>query len=400
MKYIVPENRLEDLLRKSRERHSNNEEKGHKSGSFDLNGKTVNYSLFDKRNSIFSNTKIGGKSYRIFIMNELDFLPLSKEEQKKISEYRIKKYLEKRLSINESTIPSWLKRRFNKQNLENHISSAINIDPTPCENFGDEFEYADNVLSWALDDFLTADENIIDMIGDDYDDIHSLMVDYMKEWFGEEVLDLYRDTCQEYINESKINSFIEKFVKEKLDELEFRKTRDGFYFEKSGSDDIKYGIEGEKFGQKYDVLIGWRLLKDLTDLFGIDNETGVEFFKKELISRKLPIIRISSPDFSAMDDIIQNNNLVENINQSSKIEKMIESILSQIDNEYVCEFKIDPEIDEDRYWINIVFNGNFEKLPGHERLLVRTELANQIEDVLENYLSTKVYIGATVNPTC
>ena len=54
---------------------------------------------------------------------------------------------------------------------------------------------SDNIISWACDDFLTVEENL--SLGEDYDEIYSFIYDYIKELFGFELLELYRDTCEE-----------------------------------------------------------------------------------------------------------------------------------------------------------------------------------------------------------
>lgn len=291
MKYIILESKLEMLQKLSRERHANSEDKGHKSGSFDLNGKKVSYDLFDKRNSIFSNTKVGQNRFRIFIMNELDFLPLTVEEQKKIAEYRIRKFLEKKLSINESVIPNWIKRRFTELSMRIYIDRNIQDEPTPCDVYGDEFEFADNIISRSVDDLLFEDEDLMNRLGDEFDEVQSYMLDVAKGWFGEELLGLYVDTCSGLLDES---------VEE----------------------------------------------------------------------------------------------------QPNKVINMIEKLLKQIDSKYVCKFWVDPEMDDDSYWIMIHFNGNFQKLLGRDRLLVRDKISSDIVDMIEKYLSIPVQIGATIDSKC
>jgi hypothetical protein len=94
-----------------------------------------------------------------------------------------------------NSIPLWLKRRIGEDNLKTFVDQSIQQQPTPCSDFSDEFEYADNIISWACDDFLTVDESL--SLGEDYDEIYSLVYDYIKETFGFELLELYRDTCGE-----------------------------------------------------------------------------------------------------------------------------------------------------------------------------------------------------------
>ena len=62
----------------------------------------------------------------------------------------------------EQEIPNWFKRRFNAANMEKHITNGEIYYPTLCDDFGDEFEYADNVISYAVDEFMTIDEDIFE----------------------------------------------------------------------------------------------------------------------------------------------------------------------------------------------------------------------------------------------
>ncbi|NDE79248.1 MAG: hypothetical protein EB047_08620, partial [Chitinophagaceae bacterium] len=65
------------------------------------------------------------RKHHIFIMNELDFLPLEKEKQEKISEYRIKKFLEKKNFLFESDSLRWFKRRATKDRM---LALQLEID--------------------------------------------------------------------------------------------------------------------------------------------------------------------------------------------------------------------------------------------------------------------------------
>ena len=91
-----------------------------------------------------------------------------------------------------------LKRRLNYHNLEKFIFNAELDFPTLCDDFGDEFEYADNVISRAADDFLMEDETFYDSLGEDYDDIHDYVVDFAKEHFGDYLIEIYQSTCADY----------------------------------------------------------------------------------------------------------------------------------------------------------------------------------------------------------
>ncbi len=108
---------------------------------------------------------------------------------------------------------SWLKRRVNPESMKNYITTAEINFPTLCDDFGDEFEYADNVIRWAVDDFLTSNED--SYLDEMYDEIHDLIVDWCKGWFGEYLFEIYRNTCPEedYINESEHNTWYDELQK-------------------------------------------------------------------------------------------------------------------------------------------------------------------------------------------
>lgn len=202
MKYKITETQLEKLQQQSRERHKDSADKMHKSGSFDLNGKNVEYTLTTKRNSVFSNVKLIGNSYKIFIMNEMDFILLDQKEQKKIAEYRIKKFLEKKLSLKEDLLPKPIKRRFSEDQMRKFLDQQLETETDICDEYGDQFEFADNVIARSLDDFLTVDEDIMYLIGDDFDHVHSVLTDYMKQWFGMELMEQYMESCDEILFEN------------------------------------------------------------------------------------------------------------------------------------------------------------------------------------------------------
>jgi len=91
----------------------------------------------------------------------------------------------------------WLRRRLNKENLQNFITNAEIDYPMLCDDFGDEFEFADKIISRAVDDFLLEDMEKLDFLNDQYDYLHDMVTDMAKEWFGENLLEIYRNTCNE-----------------------------------------------------------------------------------------------------------------------------------------------------------------------------------------------------------
>jgi hypothetical protein len=95
----------------------------------------------------------------------------------------------------EQEIPNWFKRRFNAANMEKHITNGEINYPTLCDDFGDEFEYADNVIRYAVNEFLTIDEDIFE--DERYDEWEEMLIEMCKEKFGERLFEAYRTTCQD-----------------------------------------------------------------------------------------------------------------------------------------------------------------------------------------------------------
>lgn len=67
---------------------------------------------------------------------------------KKRLEYRIKKFLEKKLSINEELLPNFLRRRFNRETMVSFVDGVMKI--ISCEDSSDEFEFGDESSTYLL----------------------------------------------------------------------------------------------------------------------------------------------------------------------------------------------------------------------------------------------------------
>lgn len=83
-----------------------------------------------------------------------------------------------------------------------------------------------------------------------------------------------------------------------------------------------------------------------------------------------------------------------------KVAILMEKILSSIESEYICKIWVDPEMEDDAYWVNIIFNAKFMELEGHERLYRRTSFANTIENKIRDYFDVQVFVGTSVDSTC
>jgi hypothetical protein len=105
------------------------------------------------------------------------------------------------MGISESTIPNSIKRRANRETLKEYIFKAEIEYPTLCDDFEDEYEYADAVIDYAVDKLLDdVDDNIFEQ------DYISDVMDYLRSmsriFFGQYLIDIYKTTCSEYMSDS------------------------------------------------------------------------------------------------------------------------------------------------------------------------------------------------------
>jgi hypothetical protein len=89
----------------------------------------------------------------------------------------------KRIVESDDDIGSRMKRRFDV--LQNLIQQEVDNEDEP-ESYSDAFEYASNILSYAVNEFISLPGN--EYMADRYDDV----LDYAKEEFGEDVMDVFR----------------------------------------------------------------------------------------------------------------------------------------------------------------------------------------------------------------
>lgn len=109
--------------------------------------------------------------------------------------YIITESQEKFLIENDDSL--WYKRRASTPEImKKFIDEQITEQSTLCEDFSDEFEYADNIISDAIDEFFNTNPNVYD--SPEFFDMQSDLNDKCKEWFGEELLEIFRDTCEEF----------------------------------------------------------------------------------------------------------------------------------------------------------------------------------------------------------
>jgi hypothetical protein len=98
--------------------------------------------------------------------------------------------------IRESILPAPIRRRANKETLEIFINDGIINYPTLCDDFGDGYEYADNVIDYAVDNFLwKIDDDIEEK--EYYSDVMDFLREMCRELFEDKLVEDYNFTCIE-----------------------------------------------------------------------------------------------------------------------------------------------------------------------------------------------------------
>jgi hypothetical protein len=108
-----------------------------------------------------------------------------------------------------------------------------------CQDFGDEFEYADNIISSALSDFFVQIEEDLD--SDFYYEVHDLC----KDWFGEDLITEFVEECGGFEEEEEEEfMFMESAFSDEIDEVDVSGSQ-GIY----GEMDPPYDFDSEGPGK-------------------------------------------------------------------------------------------------------------------------------------------------------
>ena len=99
-----------------------------------------------------------------------------------------------------SAFSRFLLRRSNEENLEKYITAGELAYPMLCEDFEDEYDYADAVIRYTLDELIGEFESLEGII--DYDneqDINTIddFINLCRDLFGDYLTDVYMSTCSE-----------------------------------------------------------------------------------------------------------------------------------------------------------------------------------------------------------
>ena len=97
MTILILGDQYEKLLQASRERHADSPKPYIKGNIFDFNGDSVSYSIVNRKdNTIYANYTYKGDRHIVHIMNDLDFVRLSKKEQRSAAQNKIQKDIERK----------------------------------------------------------------------------------------------------------------------------------------------------------------------------------------------------------------------------------------------------------------------------------------------------------------
>jgi hypothetical protein len=105
-------------------------------------------------------------------------------------------WCEDKESINESVIPASIRRRADRETLEIFINDGIINYPTLCDDFDDGYEYADNVIDYAVDNILwSIDDDVEEK--DYYSDALDFLRSRCRQLFEDKLIEDYNFTCIE-----------------------------------------------------------------------------------------------------------------------------------------------------------------------------------------------------------
>jgi hypothetical protein len=86
-----------------------------------------------------------------------------------------------------------LKRRVNKESFERYILETQAEWPTLCDDFEDEYEYSDNIISMSIEHFFTVNED--DFTMNEYEEFVDRIFLMCRNWYGDDLMETYLSAC-------------------------------------------------------------------------------------------------------------------------------------------------------------------------------------------------------------
>ena len=101
--------------------------------------------------------------------------------------------------ITENTVFDKIKRRFNQEYLTEFIEEAIEDEDAyePCSEFGDGYEYADEVIRKAINNFLYSLSIEIELTQESFEETEEILVDLSKDWFNDSLMESFEQNCSD-----------------------------------------------------------------------------------------------------------------------------------------------------------------------------------------------------------
>ncbi len=101
--------------------------------------------------------------------------------------------------IKENTVFDKIKRRFNQEYLTEFIEEAIEDEDAyePCSEFGDGYEYADEVIRKAINNFLYSLAGEIELTSESFEETEEILVDLSKNWFEDSLIEGFEENCSD-----------------------------------------------------------------------------------------------------------------------------------------------------------------------------------------------------------
>jgi len=133
-----------------------------------------------------------------------------------------------------------------------------------CQDFGDEFEYADNIITSALSDFFV-------QIGEDLDsDFYYEVHDLCKDWFGDDLITEFVEECGGFEEEEEEEfMFMESAFADEIDEVDVSGSQ-GIY----GEMEPPYDFDSEGPGKAGPYQRSSYYEEEMEDDFGFATHSG------------------------------------------------------------------------------------------------------------------------------
>lgn len=93
-------------------------------------------------------------------------------------------------------VPTWVIRRANHEHLSTYIRWGELEYPNPCDDYEDPYDWADEVIDYAIDKMLSAQVEDIEN-HDNYSNIMDFLRMTCRNLFGEYLIKIYEDICSE-----------------------------------------------------------------------------------------------------------------------------------------------------------------------------------------------------------